>query len=82
MQTIDPSLNSIFSAYVFIGGCFLILMWIGSVLYLKYKWLSFVEKQSMKIVIHFLLVFFLQDLEFQDTHLFFNLIGKQGVAID
>jgi hypothetical protein len=44
MQTIDPSLNSIFSAYVFIGGCFLILMWIGSVLYLKYKWLSFVEK--------------------------------------
>lgn len=44
MQIIDPFSNSICSAYVFIGGCFLILVWIGSVLYLKYKWLSFVEK--------------------------------------
>jgi hypothetical protein len=82
MQIIDPSSNSICSAYVFIGGCFLILVWIGSVLYLKYKWLSFVEKIIDEDSYLFSSGFFLLDLEFQGTHLFFNLIGKQGVAID
>jgi hypothetical protein len=82
MQTIDPSLNSIFSVYFFIGGCFLILMWMGSVLYLKYKWLSFVEKTVDENNYSFSSGFFLQDLGFRGTHLSFSLIGKQDVAID
>jgi hypothetical protein len=59
----------------------LILVWLGSVLYLKHKWLYFVERTIDENHYSFSSNFFLLHLGFQDTRLPFNLIGKQDVVI-
>lgn len=43
MQIIDPSFISLFSAYLFFGGCSLGFIWIGGLCYLKFKWLPLLE---------------------------------------
>ena len=44
MQLIEPSFISLVSAYLFFGGCLIAVIWWISIIYLKYKWLSFVEE--------------------------------------
>lgn len=43
MQEVNPLIGPVFSVCLFIVGCFLIIIWLGFTLYLKHKWLSFVE---------------------------------------
>lgn len=43
MHLIDPSFIQVVSAYFFFGGCIGIFIWICLVIYLKSKWLPFLE---------------------------------------
>jgi len=40
---LNTSLEPMMQIYLFYAGCFLISFWLASVLYLKHKWLPFVE---------------------------------------